>query len=126
MPVGGTDEPTPMPSGEVALRVGVGLAIPLTCAMATLQAKSAGRAAAINENLTCILRFAAIAPDARLSDIGQSLRASHEGWKNQQRQMLSFLSSVASDFCCSASNVESRLCSASLAGECGRKSLARG
>jgi hypothetical protein len=41
-----------MPSGEVAVRVGVGVAIPLTCAIATLQTTSAGRIAAINENLT--------------------------------------------------------------------------
>jgi hypothetical protein len=41
-----------MPSGEVVARLGVGLAIPLTCAMATLQTASAGRIAAINENLT--------------------------------------------------------------------------
>jgi hypothetical protein len=37
MPVGETAEPVPMPSGEVAPMVGVGLAIPLICAMATLQ-----------------------------------------------------------------------------------------
>jgi hypothetical protein len=41
-----------MPSGEVVARLGVGLAIPLTCAMATSQTTSAGRTAAINENLT--------------------------------------------------------------------------
>ena len=53
MPVGETDEPVvAMPSGEVAARVGVELAIPLTCAMATLQTKNAGRIAAINDNLT--------------------------------------------------------------------------
>ena len=52
MPVGDTAEPVPNPSGEVAPRVGVGLAIPLTCAMATLHTKSAGRMAATNDNLT--------------------------------------------------------------------------
>jgi hypothetical protein len=53
IPVGETDEPVAvMPSGEVVARLGVGLAIPLTCAMATLQTTSAGRIAAINENLT--------------------------------------------------------------------------
>jgi hypothetical protein len=53
MPVGETDEPVDgMPSGEVVPMVGVGLAIPLTCAMATLQTESAGRIAAINDNLT--------------------------------------------------------------------------
>jgi hypothetical protein len=53
MPVGETAEPVvAMPSGEVAPRVGVGLAIPLTCATATLQTKNAGRIAAINDNLT--------------------------------------------------------------------------
>jgi hypothetical protein len=49
MPVGETVEPAPMPSGEVAPRVGVGLAIPLTCAMAPWQTSSAGRIVTINE-----------------------------------------------------------------------------
>ena len=52
IPVGETGEPVAaMPSGEVAARVGVGLAIPLTCAMAALQTKSAARVAAFNANL---------------------------------------------------------------------------
>jgi hypothetical protein len=51
MPVGETAEPVPIPSGEVAPRLGVGLAIPLTCAIAALQTKSAARIAAINDNL---------------------------------------------------------------------------
>jgi hypothetical protein len=50
MPVGETV--VAMPSGEVAVRVGVGVAIPLTCAIATLQTTSAGRTAAISDNLT--------------------------------------------------------------------------
>jgi hypothetical protein len=49
MPVGETVEP--MLSGEVRPMLGVGLAIPLTCAMAWLQRTSAGRTAAVNENL---------------------------------------------------------------------------
>jgi hypothetical protein len=40
MPVGETVEPVAMPSGEVAPMVGVGLAIPVTCAMAALQTTS--------------------------------------------------------------------------------------
>jgi hypothetical protein len=52
MPVGETAEPVPIPSGEVAPRVGVGTAIPLTCAIAALQTKSAARTAAISDNLT--------------------------------------------------------------------------
>jgi hypothetical protein len=56
IPVGETDEPVAdMPSGEVAPMVGVGLAIPLTCAIAALQTTSAGRTAAINDNLIGIL-----------------------------------------------------------------------
>jgi hypothetical protein len=55
MPVGDTGEPVPMPSGEVAPKLGVGLAIPLTCAMTGLQTTSAGRTAAINENLMGLL-----------------------------------------------------------------------
>jgi hypothetical protein len=86
MPVGDTVEPVPKPSGEVAPIVGVGAAIPLTCAMTPLQTKSAGRTAAISENRIGILRlktasprrtpasigFAAISLGARLSDIGRS------------------------------------------------------
>lgn len=49
MPLGETAEPVPKPSGEVAPMVGVGLAIPLTCAIATLQTSSVGKIAAINE-----------------------------------------------------------------------------
>ena len=57
IPAGPTVEPF-MPSGEVAPTVGVGLAIPPTCAMAGLQMMSGERTAAINENFTCTLRFA--------------------------------------------------------------------
>jgi hypothetical protein len=87
IPVGETVEPVPMPSGEVAPMVGVGLAIPVTCATATLQKKSAGMTAAISENLIDALgllggslrrapmstSFATIPPGAKLSDIAQSL-----------------------------------------------------
>jgi hypothetical protein len=53
IPVGETDEPVAvMPSGVVVARPGVGLAIPLTCAMAALQTTSAGKTAAISDNLT--------------------------------------------------------------------------
>jgi hypothetical protein len=51
MPVWETAEPVPMPSGEVAPMVGVGAAMPVTCAMAALQTTSAGRIAAIHGNL---------------------------------------------------------------------------
>ena len=87
IPVGETVEPVAIPSGEVAPIVGVGEAIPLTCAMATLLTKSAGSTAAINEYLMSALRlrtasppralmsigFATISLGAELSDIGQSL-----------------------------------------------------
>ena len=49
IPAGPTAEPDPVPSGEVAPMVGVGVAIPATCAVATLQTKSIGRTAEINE-----------------------------------------------------------------------------
>jgi hypothetical protein len=53
MPVGETGEPVvAIPSGEVAPRVGVGVAIPLTCAIAALQTKSAARIAAVDDNVT--------------------------------------------------------------------------
>lgn len=56
MPVGATDEPVVMPSGDVAAMVGVGLTIPLTCAMAALHTTNAGSSETINATLTCILR----------------------------------------------------------------------
>jgi hypothetical protein len=71
MPVWETVEPVVMPSGEVTPMLGVGVTIPLTCALAILQATSAGRTAAINAALTRILRFVMDASGARLSDIGQ-------------------------------------------------------
>jgi len=59
MPVGETVEPVVMPSGEVAPMLGVGLTIPLTCALAALQATSAGSSVtAINTALTRILCLA--------------------------------------------------------------------
>jgi hypothetical protein len=51
IPVGETAEPVPIPSGEVAPRLGVGLAMPLTCAVAALQTKSAARIAVFTDNL---------------------------------------------------------------------------
>jgi hypothetical protein len=59
MPVGEAVEFVVMPSGEVAPIVGVGVAIPPTCAMATLLAKSAGRSIAINQNRIGTFRSAA-------------------------------------------------------------------
>jgi hypothetical protein len=56
IPVGETDEPVvAMPSGEVAPMLGVGLAIPLICAIAALHTSSAGRTATINDNLIGVL-----------------------------------------------------------------------
>jgi hypothetical protein len=131
IPVGPTDVPGLAPSGEVAPRVGV-VAIAPTCAMAPLQTKSAGRIAAINENLTDILR---LKPRRRGEHLYRSVlrrirlvrgywtSVNPQWWrtqlrKNQQRQMFNFLSS--------ASSFESLSCSASFAGECGEKSSARG
>ena len=78
MPVWETPKPVPKPSGEVAAIVGVGLAIPLTCAMAALQTTSAGKTAAINDNLivglaSMSISFGTFLLGARQSDIGQSL-----------------------------------------------------
>jgi hypothetical protein len=86
IPVGETGEPVPIPSGEVAPIVGVGVAMPVTCATAMLQTKSAGMTAAISENLIGALGLLAVSPGrapmsisfsaiplgATLSDIGQS------------------------------------------------------
>jgi hypothetical protein len=68
MPVGETVEPVPMPSGEVAPMVSVGLAIPLTCAMAALQTTSAGRIAAIHDNLIGNLPLKPALPRRELID----------------------------------------------------------
>jgi hypothetical protein len=69
IPVG---EPAAMPSGDVALIVGVGVTVPSncpsTCAIATLQTKSVGMAAAIKENLIGIFRFKATSPRRELID----------------------------------------------------------
>jgi hypothetical protein len=63
MPVWGTAEPAPMPSGEVAAIVGVGLAIPLTCAKAVaLQRTSAEKTAAINDNFILVLLLKPASP----------------------------------------------------------------
>jgi hypothetical protein len=62
MPVGET-EPAPMPSGEVTPMVGVGLAIPLTCAIAVLQTTSAGMTAAINDSLIASLPLKSALPE---------------------------------------------------------------
>ncbi len=143
IPVGELVEPVVMPSGEVAPIIGVGVTVPSngssTCAIARLPTRSAGSTVAISRNFAGILGFPAESPRraptliiatgspaVRLSDIGQSLGSGMKLCKHQQRQMLNFLSSASSSFCCSASNAESFPCSTSLAGECGRKSSARG
>jgi hypothetical protein len=77
IPVGETDEPDVMPSGEVAPIVGVGVAIPVTCALATLQTKSAGTTAAINNDLIDTLHLQTASPRRELID----------DLENQQRQM---------------------------------------
>jgi hypothetical protein len=126
MPVGETAEPIVMPSGDVAPMLGVGLTIALTCALAALQTTSAGRTAAINAALTRSLRFALHSSGAWLSDIGLNSVVWRESFEDQQRQMLKLLSSALFNFFCLASNLESLLCSARFAAECGRKSSARG
>jgi hypothetical protein len=52
MPVWEAPKPVPRPSGEVAAMEGVGLAIPVTCALAAeLQRTRAGMTATISGNL---------------------------------------------------------------------------
>jgi hypothetical protein len=96
IPVGEPAEPVATPSGEVAPTVGVGVTVPSncpsTCAIATLQTKSAGRIAATSDNFIDVrglkaalpatlcrglarrvsIGFATISPGARRSDIDQS------------------------------------------------------
>lgn len=105
IPVGETDEPDVIPSGEVAPMAGVGTAIAPTCASATWLTKSAGRTATVNESRLRVLR-GKTAPwrlepmpvnsptgslGASASDIGQS----PQWWRlkfNQRAQMLNVLS----------------------------------
>jgi hypothetical protein len=68
MPVGATAVPGLRPSGEVVPRVGV-VGIAPTCAIALLQTRSIGSTTAMNEYLTCALRFAATWHEATLSNI---------------------------------------------------------
>jgi hypothetical protein len=55
MPAGATCEPGPMPSGEVGLRLGTGLAVPPTCAKTGLHAKSAASTVMINAHRMTLL-----------------------------------------------------------------------
>jgi hypothetical protein len=55
--VGDTDEPDPLLSGEVTPIAGVGVTMALTCALAALQARSIGKAAAINQSFTGVLPY---------------------------------------------------------------------
>lgn len=109
IPVGETAEPVVMPSGEVAPMVGVGLAIPLTCAKARLPTKSAGTTAAINGNFIGIL----------------SLEWRRSIWQiSNGRCSASCLGPHrASLFCVKLQKLP---CSASSAAEFGEKPLARG
>jgi hypothetical protein len=62
IPVGELAEPIVMPSGEVAPIVGVGATESSTCAIAALQRASAGKSAAINDNLIVVLLLPPASP----------------------------------------------------------------
>jgi hypothetical protein len=62
MPVGRLVEPIPMPSGEVAPIVGVGITGSSTCAIAALQTISAGKIAAITDSLAVVLFLELVSP----------------------------------------------------------------
>ena len=55
IPVGELVEPIPMPSGDVAPIVGVGITESATCAIAAWQTISAGKTAAITDSLAVVL-----------------------------------------------------------------------
>jgi hypothetical protein len=136
IPVGEPAEPVATPSGEVAPTIGVGLTVPSncpsTCALAMLPANSIGTTIAI----FAILITAA----SRLGTLRRKIGERRGYWtsvsplggcassvgKTQQPQMLNSLSSALSCFSCLASNLESLLCSARFAAECGLKSSPRG
>jgi hypothetical protein len=67
-PVGATGVPGLRPSGEVVPRVGVVGTAP-TCAIALLLTRSIGNTTAMNEYLTCALRFSTTWLEATLSNI---------------------------------------------------------
>ena len=118
MPVWETPEPVPTPSGDVAPMVGVGLAIPLTCALASFQTTRSASIAVINESFISVFRLPTTLPAGAHVD--------HFCDENQQRQMFNFLSSASSSLFCLASKAESFPCSTSSAAECGKKSWGRG
>jgi hypothetical protein len=80
IPVGELADPIPMPSGEVAPIMGVGVTVSSTCAIARLPARNAGKSAAISR-IFAGLKFAArrrgsfptTSLGEKLSDIGQFL-----------------------------------------------------
>jgi hypothetical protein len=69
IPIGETGEPAPSPSGDVASRVGVGVDMTAICAWAALPASSAGRIAAANKSLMCVLRCSSRQPQVDGSGI---------------------------------------------------------
>src|SRR5580692_11737034 len=81
IPVGELADPIPMPSGEVAPIMGVGVTVSSTCAIAWLPARNAGKSAAISGIFTG-LKFAARRRGSfpttllgeKLSDIGGAPR----------------------------------------------------
>jgi hypothetical protein len=66
IPVGDTDEPGAIPSGEVAAIPGVGMPTPPTCAKAGLQPSSAARATGINARRIVISIVLTRGPRSRL------------------------------------------------------------
>src|SRR5947209_7718813 len=69
MPVWETPEPGPTPSGDVELIVGVGMAIPLTCAQASFQTTNTASIAVINVNFIGVFRLATKLPARGHSNI---------------------------------------------------------
>ncbi|UPK07120.1 hypothetical protein IVB05_17315 [Bradyrhizobium sp. 170] len=74
IPVGPTDVPGLTPSGDVASRVCV-VTIAPTCAMAPVEARSAGSIARLNENLNRILRVNPAAPRPERIDASERVFA---------------------------------------------------
>ena len=100
IPVGETCESVAIPSGEVIPMVGVGVAIPPTCAIATLQVNSTGMTAAASDigiidrpialpqPARMSISLATIPSGARISDIGQSLGNDSRGKPIRRRHEL--------------------------------------
>jgi len=87
IPVGETDEPGVMPSGEVAAIPGVGMPTPATCAAAGMQPKSATCIAAINTRRIVVSIFSDAAIHPKMTDRADHHCRSHRSVLARSRRL---------------------------------------